>query len=119
MRLDSKLVYRILEEASNFDKLEIDPEELWTAISQTYGYTDGQQFGYTLDKMHEGGLISEPSIKTKTHNLPRDFDITYDGHVFLNALNDLPKEKMNNFFIETAKMSIPAMFQAAKSQLGL
>lgn len=118
MRLDNKLVYRILEESSNFESTEIDPEELWVTISHTYGYTDGQQFGYTLTKMFEGGLITEPNIKTKTHLIPRDFDITYNGHVFLNTLNDLPKEKMNNFFLETAKMSIPAMIQAAKNQLG-
>lgn len=119
MHLDNKLVYRILEEASDFEIREIDPDELWITIAQTYGYKDGQQFEYTLDKMYEGGLITQPIVKTKTGNFSRDFEITYDGHVFLNALNDLPKEKINNFFLETAKMSIPAMIQAAKSRLGL
>ncbi|GAB3062010.1 hypothetical protein ACFOU0_05965 [Salinicoccus sesuvii] len=119
MRLDSKLIYRILEEASNFQSPEIDPTELWTTISQTYGYEDEQVFGYTLKKMHEGGLITNPFIRTKTHILNRDFEIEYEGHMFLNALNDVPKEKLNKFFIETAKMSVPAMLQAAKSQFGL
>lgn len=118
MRLDNKLVYRILEESSNFETPDINPEALWTVVAQTYGYTDRQQFDYALDKMHEGGLISEPSIKTKTHNLPRDFDITYDGHIFLNSLDAVPKEKLNSFFVETAKMSVPTMIQAAKSQFG-
>lgn len=118
MRLDNKLVYRILEESSNFETPDISPEELWTVIAQTYGYTDGQQFGYTLDKMYQGDLISKPSVKTKTGNIPIDFDITYDGHMFLNSLEAVPKEKLNSFFVETAKMSIPTMIQAAKSQFG-
>lgn len=118
MRLDNKLVYRILEESSNFETPDINPEELWTVVAQTYGYTDGQQFGYTLDKMYEGNLISKPSVKTKTGDIPLDFDITYDGHMFLNSLNTVPKEKLNSFFVETAKMSIPTMIQAAKSQFG-
>ncbi|WP_271400335.1 hypothetical protein [Salinicoccus roseus] len=67
-QLDNKLIYRILEEVRNFQSPEIDPAELWTTISQTYGYGDEQVFGYTLKKMHKGSLINNPFIRTKnTH----------------------------------------------------
>lgn len=116
--MDNKLIYRILEEASNFQSPEIDPGELWTTISQTYGYENEQVFGYTLKKMNEGGLISNPFVRTKTHILNRDFEIEYEGHMLLNTLNDVPQEKFNKFLLDTAKMSVPAMIQAAKSQFG-